>query len=44
MSLIGYARVSSLGQNLDIQLEKLEYCEKRYFRKRKAEHLINAPA
>lgn len=28
MSLIGYARVSSLGQSLDIQLGKLEHCEK----------------
>ena len=28
MALIGYARVSSLGQSLDIQLSKLEHCEK----------------
>ena len=28
MALIGYARVSSLGQSLDIQLGKLEHCEK----------------
>ena len=28
MSLIGYARVSSLGQSLDIQLGKLEHCDK----------------
>ena len=28
MALIGYARVSSLGQSLDIQLGKLKHCEK----------------
>jgi len=28
MSLIGYARVSSLGQSLDIQLGKLKHCDK----------------
>ena len=28
MALIGYARVSSLGQSLDTQLGRLEHCEK----------------
>jgi len=28
MALIGYARVSSVGQSLDIQLEKLAFCDK----------------
>ena len=27
MSLIGYARVSSWGQSLDVQLEKLSHCD-----------------
>ena len=28
MALVGYARVSSLGQRLDVQLEKLQHCDK----------------
>lgn len=28
MALVGYARVSSIGQNLDVQLEKLAHCDK----------------
>ena len=28
MALVGYARVSSVGQSLEIQLEKLEHCDK----------------
>jgi DNA invertase Pin-like site-specific DNA recombinase len=28
MAIVGYARVSSVGQSLDVQLEKLNHCEK----------------
>jgi len=34
MALIGYARVSSVGQSLDIQLEKLAHCDKVFQEKR----------
>lgn len=29
--LVGYARVSSIGQSLDVQLEKLDNCEKIFY-------------
>lgn len=34
MALIGYARVSSIGQSLDVQLDKLKHCEKIYQEKK----------
>jgi hypothetical protein len=35
MAQVGYARVSSVGQSLDVQLGKLQYCDK-FMRRRKA--------
>ncbi len=34
MARIGYARVSSVGQSLDVQIEKLKHCDKVYQEKR----------
>ena len=34
MALVGYARVSSVGQSLDVQLEKLKGCNKVFKEKR----------
>lgn len=36
MALIGYARVSSVGQSLDAQLAKLKHCDKLYREKQSA--------
>ena len=41
--LVGYARVSSLGQSLEVQLEKLRHCEKVY-REKKSGTLADRPA
>ncbi len=35
MALVGYARVSSVGQSLDVQLDKLKHCDK-IFQERKS--------
>jgi hypothetical protein len=34
MVLVGYARVSSVGQSLDVQLDKLKHCDKIYQEKK----------
>ena len=34
MSVVGYARVSSVGQSLDVQLDKLKDCDKIFKEKR----------
>jgi DNA invertase Pin-like site-specific DNA recombinase len=34
MALVGYARVSSVGQSLDVQLDKLKHCDKIYEEKK----------
>ena len=34
MARIGYARVSSVGQSLDVQIEKLKQCDKLFQEKR----------
>ena len=36
MALVGYARVSSVGQSLDVQLEKLKHCNKIFQEKKSA--------
>jgi len=34
MALVGYARVSSVGQSLAVQLDKLKHCDKIYEEKK----------
>ena len=34
MAVVGYARVSSVGQSLDVQLDKLQHCDKIFQEKR----------
>ncbi len=36
MALVGYARVSSIGQSLDVQLDKLKHCKKVFQEKKSA--------
>lgn len=42
MALIGYARVSSVGQSLDVQLDKLSHCEK-IFEEKKSGASVKRP-
>ena len=41
MSTVGYARVSSVGQSLDVQLDKLKDCDKVFKRRRQALLALN---
>jgi DNA invertase Pin-like site-specific DNA recombinase len=34
MAIVGYARVSSVGQSIDVQLDKLKHCDKIFHEKR----------
>ena len=34
MAIVGYARVSSVGQSLNVQLDKLKHCDKIFQEKR----------
>ncbi len=34
MALVGYARVSSVGLSLDVQLDKLQHCDKTFQEKK----------
>lgn len=43
MVLVGYARVSSIGQSLDVQLDKLKHCDK-IFQEKKVVHHANVIA
>ena len=36
MAVVGYARVSSVGQSLEVQLDKLAHCDKLYREKQSA--------
>ena len=40
---IGYARVSSAGQKLDVQLDKLEDCDRVYYEKASASSTTSPP-
>jgi hypothetical protein len=47
MALVGYARVSSVGQSLEVPLDKLKHCDKIYQEKkaaRRASGLDSKPA
>ena len=41
MQTIGYARVSSVGQSLDVQLDKLKNCDKVFQEKRSGKQTDN---
>ncbi len=41
MATIGYARVSSIGQSLDVQIDKLKHCDKIYQEKKSGTSVRN---
>ena len=41
MTLVGYARVSSVGHSLEVQLDKLKHCKKIYQEKRVLLNIID---
>lgn len=43
MSVIGYARVSSIGQSLEVQKSKLSHCDKIFTEKRSGSTTANRP-
>jgi DNA invertase Pin-like site-specific DNA recombinase len=43
MALVGYARVSSVGQSLEVQRDKLKHFHQVYFRNRRVGLQINLP-
>ena len=43
MALVGYARVSSVGQSLEVQLKKLKHCDK-IFKEKKSGTTNNRPS
>jgi DNA invertase Pin-like site-specific DNA recombinase len=44
MSVVGYARVSSIGQSLEVQQAKLKHCDKIFEEKRSGTSTHNRPA
>ena len=43
MTMVGYARVSSLGQDLAVQLEKLKGCD-RVFKEKRSKSIPAGPS
>jgi DNA invertase Pin-like site-specific DNA recombinase len=41
MALVGYARVSSVGQSLEVQLDKLKHCRKIFQENSNSQYGVN---